>query len=92
MLRRVDVEHAAAKHGDRPPARLHRPTMGGGVDPPGQAAHDRVAGAGEAGAELFGDLEAIRGGMPRADDGHRERILRQKRATNEEQSWRIVDP
>ena len=66
--------------------------MGGGVDAAGQTAHDGVAGAGETGTELFGDLETIGGCMSGADDGHRQRVLRQERAADEEESGRIVDP
>lgn len=54
--------------------------MGGRVDPAGQPADDRVAGPGEAAAELFGDLDSVGRGMPRPDDGHPERVGRQDRA------------
>jgi hypothetical protein len=91
MLRGIDVEHATAEHGDRPAARLDRPAMGGGVDAPRQSANDRISSAGEAGTELLGDLEPIGRGMPGADDGHRERVLRKECAANEEQAGRVVD-
>ena len=69
VFRRIDVQHAAAEHGDRAAAGLQRPAMSGGVDAAGQAADDRIAAAGQASRQPFGLGQAVLGAVARADDG-----------------------
>ena len=45
VLRRIDVQHAAAQHGERSAAGLERPAMSGRVDAASQSADDGVARA-----------------------------------------------
>ena len=69
VFRRIDARQAAGQHGQRPAARLQGGAVGGPVDPAGQSADDRVAGAGQAGGEPVRHAPAVGGAVPRADQG-----------------------
>ena len=91
VLRRVDIQHAAAEDGDRPAAGGDGATVRGCVDPAGQAAGDGVPGAGEPAGELLGDSPPVGIGMARADDRHGECIGRHKGPAHKEDRRRIGD-
>jgi hypothetical protein len=89
VLRRIDVQHAAGKDGERPPAGLQRPAMGGRVDSAGQAADDCQPGAGEAGGQPLGLPQPVMRAVPRADDADGQGVGRPERAADEEQAGRV---
>ena len=88
VLRRVDIQHAAAEDGDRAAAGGDGATVRGCVDPAGQAAGDGVPGAREPAGELLGDPPPVGIGMARADDRHGERVGRREGpAHKEDRRW-----
>ena len=91
VLGRIDVQHAAGQHGDRAPAGRQRAAMGGGVDAAGQAADDRQARAGQAAGQPLGLPQAVLRGVPRADNGDGQRVLRLRLAAAKQHAGRIVN-
>ena len=65
--------------------------MGGGVDAGGEAADDRDARPGEIGRELPGHAAPVLARPTGADDGDRDVVLRDERATDGEHERRIRD-
>ena len=80
VRRRVGDVGAAAEHGDRAAAGVEGAAVGAGVDPEGEAADDDHPGGGQLPAELARDLAPVGGGAARADDRHRRRRARARRA------------
>ena len=91
VLRRIHVQQTAAQHGQRASAGGQRAAMGRRVDAARQAADDRHARAGQAAGQPLGLRQAILRGMPRADDGDGQRVLRQDLAAHEEHAGRVVN-
>ncbi len=88
---RVDVEQAAAEHGDRPSTRLERTAVGGGVDTSGESGDDREPGQRQPSPQLFANFFAVVGGVPRTDDRNRNRVGWFDFPESEKQAGRIVD-
>jgi hypothetical protein len=83
VLRRIDVEHAAAQDGDCSPAGRQRTAMGRRIDAAGHAADDRKPGPGQAGSQPLSLGQTVLRGVPRPDDGDGRGIRRQDRAADE---------
>ena len=64
MLGRIDLQYARPEDGDRSAAGVESAAVGGMVDPPGQAADDGVAGAGQAAGQLVGHPPPVGRRMP----------------------------
>jgi len=91
VFRRIDFQHAAAEHGQRPAAGFQRAAMGRAVDATGQAADDRQPGPGEtAGQPLRLGCPVMRG-MPRADNGDSQHVRRLHFTAHEQDARRIVN-
>jgi hypothetical protein len=70
ILPRIRNIQTRTEHSHRP-SFLESPPMGAGVDARGQAAGDDATAAGQVAGQLLGHGPPVRGGPPRADDGHR---------------------
>jgi len=89
MLGGIEVQHAAAEHGNGTATRLQSSAVGRRINAARQAADDRQAGPRQTAREPLGLPQTITGGVPRAHDRQRQLILRCTVAAPEQNPRRI---